>query len=312
MASAPSFDPNLFAKRPVPEEAKALLEDKNLPLLNRAVQPYTPGSTFKLATSYALLEEGYVTPATTYRCSPYIVFGGQVRRNWARSRDMGPMTVREAIAWSCDTWYYQAVAQDPLGFVDRLARRARLLGLGEATGLEVAEKTGLLPTRAWKREALGEPWYPGETLSVAIGQGAVLATPAQIARMLATIATGGNKPALHLVKAIGGVPVQPRWEKVPGRYWKVLQEGLRKTVSEGTARFVLGEFPVPTGGKTGTAETPGKRLGLEHAWYMGYGPTDGSPYPPLVVVAFFENGGEGSRVALPAVRKVMAAYWGIK
>lgn len=311
MASAPSFDPNLFAKRPVPEEAKALLEDKNLPLLNRAVQPYTPGSTFKLATSYALLEEGYVTPATTYRCSPYIVFGGQVRRNWA-SRDMGPMTVREAIAWSCNTWYYQAVAQDPLGFVDRLARLAKLLGLGEPTGLEMAEKTGLLPTRAWKREALGEPWYPGETLSVAIGQGAVLATPAQIARMLATIATGGNKPALHLVKAIGGVPVQPRWERVPGRYWKVLQEGLRKTVSEGTARFVLGEFPVPTGGKTGTAETPGKRRGLEHAWYMGYGPTDGSPYPPLVVVAFFENGGEGSRVALPAVRKVMAAYWGIK
>lgn len=83
-------------------------------------------------------------------------------------------------------------------------------------------------------------------------------------------------------------------------------------MSEGTARFVLGEFPVPTGGKTGTAETPGKRRGLEHAWYMGYGPTDGSPYPPLVVVAFFENGGEGSRVALPAVRKVMAAYWGIK
>lgn len=202
-----------------------------------------------------------MTPATTYRCSPYIVFGGQVRRNWA-SRDMGPMTVREAIAWSCNTWYYQAVAQDPLGFVDRLARRARLLGLGEATGLEVAEKTGLLPTRAWKREALGEPWYPGETLSVAIGQGAVLATPAQIARMLATIATGGNKPALHLVKAIGGVPVQPRWEKVPGRYWKVLQEGLRKTVSEGTARFVLGEFPVPTGAR----RAPPKPRGSAAAW----------------------------------------------
>ncbi|GGM91406.1 penicillin-binding protein 2 [Thermus composti] len=311
MASAPSFDPNLFAQRPVPKEVQTLLQDKDLPLLNRALQPYTPGSTFKLATSYALLEEGYVTPATTYRCSPYIVFGGQVRRNWA-SRDMGPMTVREAIAWSCNTWYYQAVAQDPLGVVDRLARRAKLLGLGEPTGLEVAEKTGLLPTREWKRKALDEPWYPGETLSVAIGQGAVLATPAQIARMLATIATGGDKPTLHLVKAIGGVPVKPQWEKVPGRYWKVLQEGLRKTVTEGTARHVLGDFPVPTGGKTGTAETPGKRRGLEHAWYMGYGPTDGSPYPPLVVVAFFENGGEGSRVALPAVRKVMEAYWKVK
>jgi penicillin-binding protein 2 len=309
MASSPSFDPNLFAQRPVPKEARALLEDRDLPLLNRAVQPYTPGSTFKLATSYALLEEGYVNPATTYRCSPYIVYGGQVRRNWA-TRDMGPMTVKEAIAWSCNTWYYQAVAQDPLGFVDRLAQRARLLGLGEATGLEVAEKEGLLPTRAWKREALGEPWYPGETLSVAIGQGAVLATPAQVARMLATLFNEGRKPRLHLVKRLGNTPVPPRLERVPGRFWGVLKEGMRKTVTQGTARHVLGDFPVPTGGKTGTAETPGKRRGLEHAWYMGYGPAEpGTPYPPLVVVAFFENGGEGSRVALPAVKKVMAAYW---
>jgi penicillin-binding protein 2 len=309
MASSPSFDPHLFAQRPVPKEARALLEDRDLPLLNRAVQPYTPGSTFKLATSYALLEEGYVNPATTYRCSPYIVYGGQVRRNWA-TRDMGPMTVKEAIAWSCNTWYYQAVAQDPLGFVDRLAQRARLLGLGEATGLEVAEKEGLLPTRAWKREAWGEPWYPGETLSVAIGQGAVLATPAQVARMLSTLFNEGRKPRLHLVKRLGNTPVPPRLERVPGRFWGVLKEGMRKTVTQGTARHVLGDFPVPTGGKTGTAETPGKRRGLEHAWYMGYGPAEpGTPYPPLVVVAFFENGGEGSRVALPAVKKVMAAYW---
>ena len=309
MASSPSFDPNLFAQRPVPKEARALLEDRDLPLLNRAVQPYTPGSTFKLATSYALLEEGYVNPATTYRCSPYIVYGGQVRRNWA-TRDMGPMTVKEAIAWSCNTWYYQAVAQDPLGFVDRLAQRARLLGLGEATGLEVAEKEGLLPTRAWKREALGEPWYPGETLSVAIGQGAVLTTPAQVARMLATLFNEGRKPRLHLVKRLGNTPVPPRLERVPGRFWGVLKEGMRKTVTQGTARHVLGDFPVPTGGKTGTAETPGKRRGLEHAWYMGYGPAEpGTSYPPLAVVAFFENGGEGSRVALPAVKKVMAAYW---
>ena len=309
MASSPSFDPNLFAQRPVPKEARALLEDRDLPLLNRAVQPYTPGSTFKLATSYALLEEGYVNPATTYRCSPYIVYGGQVRRNWA-TRDMGPMTVKEAIAWSCNTWYYQAVAQDPLGFVDRLAQRARLLGLGEATGFEVAEKEGLLPTRAWKREALGEPWYPGETLSVAIGQGPVLTTPAQVARMLSTLFNEGRKPRLHLVKRLGNTPVPPRLERVPGRFWGVLKEGMRKTVTQGTARHVLGDFPVPTGGKTGTAETPGKRRGLEHAWYMGYGPAEpGTPYPPLVVVAFFENGGEGSRVALPAVKKVMAAYW---
>ncbi|WP_117236747.1 penicillin-binding transpeptidase domain-containing protein [Thermus sediminis] len=311
MASAPSFDPHLFSRRPVPQEVQNLLRDPDLPLLNRALQAYTPGSVFKLATSYALLEEGYVNPTTAYRCSPYIVHGGQVRRNWA-SWDMGPMTAGEAIAHSCNTWYYQVAARDPLGLVDRLAARARLLGLGEATGLEVAERRGLLPTRAWKREALGEPWYPGETLSVAIGQGPVLTTPAQIARMLATIANEGKKPRLRLVKRIGDTPTAPRLDPVPGRHWRTLKAGMRETVTQGTARHVLGNFPVPTGGKTGTAETPGKRRGLEHAWYMGYGPAEpGTPYPPLVVVAFFENGGEGSRVALPAVKRVMAAYWGV-
>lgn len=312
LATAPSFDPNLLSQRPVPKEAQALFTDPDLPLLNRATQAYTPGSTFKLATSYALLEEGDASSATTYRCSPFIVHGGLVRRNWT-TRDLGPMTVREAIAWSCNTWYYQAVLKDPLGFVDQLAQRARFLGLGEETGLEVPEKTGLLPTRAWKKKALKEPWYPGETLSVAIGQGYVLATPAQIARMLATIANGGLKPRLHLVKRIGQEEVRYEPERVPGQSWKVLQEGLRLTVKEGTASFLLKDFPVPTGGKTGTAETPGKRRGLEHAWYMGYGPTEpDSPYPPLVVVAFFENGGEGSRVALPAAKKVMAAYWKVE
>lgn len=145
----------------MPREVQTLLQDPNLPLLNRAVQAYTPGSVFKLASSYALLEEGYVGPTTTFRCPAALVYGGQTRRNWARW-DMGPMRVQEAIAWSCNTWYYQAVAQDPLGVVDRLAQRARLLGLGEPTGLEIAERTGLIPTRAWKRQVLGEPWYPGK------------------------------------------------------------------------------------------------------------------------------------------------------
>ncbi|MGQ9692960.1 MAG: penicillin-binding transpeptidase domain-containing protein [Thermaceae bacterium] len=312
MATSPSFDPNLLSQRPIPKEARALFSDPDLPLFNRATQAYTPGSTFKLATSYALLEDGYATSTSTYRCTPYLLHGGLVRRNWA-ARDMGPMTVKEAIAWSCNTWYYQAVLKDPLGFVDRLAQKARLLGLGEATGIETPEKTGLLPTRAWKKEALGEPWYPGETLSLAIGQGYVLASPAQIGRMLATIATGGLKPKLHMVKRIGEEEIRYDPQKVPGRFWSVLQEGLRLTVKNGTASFVLKDFPVPTGGKTGTAETPGKRRGLEHAWYMGYGPAEGgTPYPPLVVVAFFENGGEGSRAALPAAKKVMAAYWKVE
>ena len=314
MATAPAYDPNLFTRRPAPAgEIRALQTDPALPLLNRAVQAYTPGSTFKAVTSSALLERRLVTPSTTYRCVPAITFGGQVRRNWS-PRDMGPMTVEEALAYSCNTWYYQAVIEaGPTSAIDVIAERARELGLGKETGLELAEKRGLVPDKAWKKERYGEPWYPGETLSVAIGQGAVLTTPAQIVRMLSTVATSGRQPELHLVRKVGDRLTEHPTHTVGGRYWKVLQQGLRKTVTEGTASFRMKDFPVPTAGKTGTAETPGKKAGYEHAWYMGYGPypLESGEAPPLAVVAFFENAGEGSRVALPAVKKVMAAYWDV-
>ncbi len=311
MATAPAFDPNLFGRRPRPNnKIRELFADKDRPTLNRAVNAYPPGSTYKLATSSMALETGYVSASTAYRCSPYIVFGG-IRRNWARV-DMGMMTVKEAIAQSCNTWYYQVAMQDPIGMVDKLHKRAVELGVGRPTGLEIGEQSGIVPTLQWKRQNLPRDprWWPGETLSIAIGQGYNKATPVQIARMLATIAQGGQQPELHLVRRIGNQVIQRPRTSVPGRYWKELQEGLRKTVTWGTARHVLGNFPVSTAGKTGTAQNETLTPGLEHAWYMGYGPVDpADPRPPLVVVAFFENGGEGSGVALPAARKIMAAYW---
>jgi len=313
MATAPTFDPNLFARRPTPrEEIQRLIQDPDKPLFNRAVLPYAPGSTFKLVTSSMLLEKGYATPGTIYTCTAAFTVGRFTMRNWAH-RNMGPMTVKGAIANSCNTWYFQAVWNAPPGsapLVDDIAARAKELGIGRPTGLEIPERSGFLPTRAWKRATFDEPWYPGETLSVAIGQGPVLATPAEIARMLSTIAMSGRQPELHLVKRIGDTPISPRITQVPGTHWAELQEGLRQTVTEGTASFQLKDFPVPTAGKTGTAEIPGKRMGLSHAWYMGYGPVDpNDPRPPLLVVAFFENGGEGSGVALPAAKKVMSAFW---
>ncbi len=306
MASAPAFDPNLFVRHPVEVEAiRSVIQNPAKPLLNRAVQAYPPGSTFKPVTASALLEARLIPPGQVFRCLPAIRFGGQLRRNWS-SRDLGPMDVRRAIAFSCNTWFYQAVIQaGPLRALDAIARRAGAFGLGEPTGLAIKERTGLIPTRAWKRKTFGEPWYPGETLSVAIGQGPVLASPAQLARAYAALFTG-RLPRLHLVAA------PPSARPVAGRYLGLIRQGLRMTVTEGTARFRLKDFPVPTAGKTGTAETPGKRAGYEHAWYAGFGPwpPDGK-HRPLVVVAFIENGGEGSRAALPVVKKVMAAFWGI-
>ncbi|GIW27489.1 MAG: penicillin-binding protein 2 [Meiothermus sp.] len=311
MATAPAFDPNLFGRRPRPnDKIRELFSDKDRPTLNRAVNAYPPGSTYKLVSSSMALESGYVTPNTTFRCSPYIVFGG-IRRNWARV-DMGMMTVKEAIAQSCNTWYYQVAMLDPIGMVNKLHKRALELGVGRPTGLEIGEQSGIVPSLQWKKTNLPHDprWWPGETLSIMIGQGYNKATPVQIARMLATIAQNGQQPELHLVRRIGNQELQRPITTVSGRFWKELQEGMRKTVTWGTARHVLGNFPVATAGKTGTAQNETLTPGLEHAWYMGYGPVDPTdPRPPLVVVAFFENGGEGSGVALPAARKVMAAYW---
>lgn len=310
MASVPSFDPNLFARGPVSREVTRLMNDPALPLLNRAVEPFTPGSIYKLLTSSALLESGTVAPTTTYPCPTGIGYGGRWWRNWA-TRHYGTIDIRGAIALSCNTWYYQAVINaDTRNMVDVIHDRAVSLGFAQPTGLEIAENTGLLPSQKWKQDNFNEPWYPGETLSVVIGQGATLATPAQISRFVATIANGGTQPKLYLVAEADGKITNPVLRQIPGEHWRVIQEGMRKTVVEGTSRHHLGNFPVPTAGKTGTAQTPGKAAGYEHAWYVGYGPTEpGITDKRLVVVAFFQNGGEGSLVALPAVRKVMETYW---
>ncbi|MDX2005265.1 MAG: penicillin-binding transpeptidase domain-containing protein [Meiothermus sp.] len=320
MATNPGFDPNLFGRRPRPsEQLAALFRDKNRPTLNRAISAFPPGSTYKLSSSSMFLEQGYVTTGTAYRCSSAIPFGGRLFRNWFRG-DMGMFTVEEAIAQSCNTWYYQVAKTDPFGIPDKLHSRSLQLGLGRATGLEISESEGLIPTIAWKRQAVRRDpkWYAGETLSLVIGQGYNLTTPAQIARMLTTIANGGRQPSLHLVRQIGVLEVNHSITQVSGRHWAELQQGMRRTVNWGTSRHVLGpdKFPVPTAGKTGTAQNEGG-FGREHSWYMGYGPVNDAGQfvggrPPLVVVAFFENGTEGSGVALPATRKVMAAYWGVE
>jgi penicillin-binding protein 2 len=320
MATNPSFDPNLFGRRPRPsEQISALFRDKNRPTLNRAVSAFPPGSTYKLSTSSMFLEQGYVTTGTAYRCSSAIPYGGRLFRNWFRG-DMGMFTVEEAVAQSCNTWYYQVATRDPFGIPDKLERRSVQLGMGRPTGLEISESEGLIPTIEWKRQNVRRDpkWYAGETLSLVIGQSYNLTTPAQIARMLTTIANSGKQPNLHLVRQVGILQVNPNFTQVPGNHWAELQQGMRRTVTWGTSKHVLGpaKFPVPTAGKTGTAQNEGG-FGREHGWYMGYGPVDeagriSGSRPPLVVVAFFENGTEGSGVALPAARKVMAAYWGVE
>ncbi len=308
-AVGPKYDPNWFSVKPTAKEGvKAQLDTKYQPMFNRMVNVWYPGSTFKLVTASMLLENGFGN--RSFQCYSSWFYGGRPWRNWNRDRNMGVMDARAAIANSCNTWYYQsAVSYGSERFVNDIAERAKDFGFGQSSGIELlGEKFDEVPTVAFEKAS--KTWDNGVPLNYSIGQ-RLRASPLQIARMLATIVNNGKRPELTVIKAIDNKLVPPKpMTQISGKYWSLLKEGMLMTTRIGTAKEVLGAnvFPIVTGGKTGTAQTSQGR-NRDHAWYMGYGPFEN---PNLVVVAFFENGVEGSGVALPAVKKVMAAYWNIK
>lgn len=317
LATAPTLNPNWFSMSPRPPQLVAALRGDSGSLVNRAVQAYPPGSVFKPTSTNAFIEK---YGNRTYVCVPGINFGGYYKKNWSRY-NMGPMDDRGAIAQSCNTWYYQAaldVGTDDFGNV--VAKRARELGYGKPTGIELlGERSGLVTSpEEYKKDNM--TWYPGFSLNFGIGQGDLTATPTQVAYSLTTLINKGKQRPLTILRKVGGHVQAPKAvNQLSGqaKNWQTILEGMQATVQYGTATTLLGgnRFAVPTGGKTGTAQA-GRHpkaprslgtAGYEHSWYEGYGPINN---PQIAVVAFFEHGGEGSDVALPATKKVMAAYWG--
>ena len=318
MASVPSFDQNLFTRRPIDQEVvEPILQDReSLPLSNRAVEAYAPASTFKVVTSSALLEYGYVGPNTRFPCSTQFSLAGITWENWA-TNDRGLYSIREAIADSCNTYFWYAVASTPgalrgwAPFIEDLVLRARELGYGEVVDVGLGEeKEGRIPDLAWAREQYRYGWLPGFTFNTVIGQGDVLATPLQVARLVATVAMSGRQFAPHLVAKVGDRVIPPESRQIPGRYWDTLREGMRMMFTDFPMQALLGPgvFPVDVAGKTGTAQTP-RGEDYTHAWFMGYGPVDD---PELAVVVFIEHGGSSSRVSVPVARDFMAAFWGVE
>lgn len=318
MASSPSFDQNLFTKRPIESQTiDPVLRDKeNVPLSNRAVQAYAPASTFKVVAGSALLEHGYVGPNTVFPCSPRLLLGGRTWENWA-AYHKGGYTVREALADSCNTYFWHAAASTPEvlngwgPFIEDLVDRAYQLGFGKPVGLGLdEEKAGRIPDRVWADQNYEYGWVPGFTLNTMIGQGDLLATPIQVVQMMATIAMDGWNVTPQLVFKVGERRIPAEAKVIPGRYWGTLQEGMRMMFTDYPARDLMGPkvFPISVAGKTGTAETS-KGSDYTHAWFTGYGPIDD---PDLALVVFIEHGGSGSRVAVPVARDFMTSYWGIE
>lgn len=329
LASAPRFAPALFTSEIPRDVWSALVDPKANRLSNRAVQgAFAPGSVFKIFVAAAALAEGVVSPSEKIWCPGYLKFGKRTFKCHKHSGH-GSVNLYDAMTQSCDVYFY-TVGQR-LG-VDRIHHYAQeLFGLGELT--EVAgreENKGIVPSTKWKeayfKREEDKKWYPGETLSVAIGQGAVTTTPVQIARSLAAVVNGGKVLKPRLVKRITAAdgrvlfdaPAGPevvRSIELEPEVVERLKAAMVGVVADkrGTGRRAAlpEKFGIGVGGKTGTAQVASRESGIQeedHAWFAGYAPSDN---PQIVAVALIENGGHGGVAAAPAVRKVLAVYFGV-
>lgn len=314
MVSSPSYNPNLFARRLQGHEWKALLEAPYHPLQNRALQnTYSPGSTFKIVMATAGLTEGVVDEHSTVHCTGARSFYGRSFRCWKKGGH-GTVDAHRALKLSCDVYFY--LLGQKLG-VERIARYSRIFGLGSPTGIEISgEKSGLVPDSAWSEKVRGHKWYPGETISVAIGQGPVLMTPLQMATMTAMVANGGYRVVPHFVK--GQPTADPEHVPLDSDALRIVREGLWAVVNEpgGTAYHSARVEGADMAGKTGTvqviaqaARTDAKALPFkyrDHAWFTSFAPLEN---PRLVVVVFAEHGGSGSRAAAPIAQALHAKFF---
>ena len=323
MVSRPSFDPNLFNQGIPASEWERLSKDPFRPMENKPIAgQYPPGSTYKLIVAAAALQEGLITPDTAFTCPGYYTYGNRTYRCWQK-KGHGHISLHRAIVSSCDVYFYNVGRI--LG-VDKLAEYARAFGLGEVSGIDIlGEKAGNIPTRAWKLKRFREPWQPGETISISIGQGYVTLTPLQLLNAYCAIANGGTlyKPRFikkietidrKLIKEFG--PEVRRTLPISKENIELLRKALWGVCNEpGGTAHACQRKEADVSGKTGTAQVVGMkddRKGpsgykfQDHALFVAYAPVEN---PEIAVVVVVEHGGHGGSAAAPVARKVIDAYF---
>jgi penicillin-binding protein 2 len=322
LASTPAFDPNVFARGIKGNEWNALITDRLRPLSNRATQgQFPPGSTFKVVMFIAGLEEGVVDPNASISDPGFFQFGNRAFRDWKQGGH-GAVNLHRSLVESCDTYYYQLGAK--LG-VDKIAKWARAFGLGEKTGIALDdERNGTIPDSAWKMKRYRQPWYPGETLSVAIGQGYVTVTPLQMANMMAAVANGGKlyRPRLvSKVESVDGTSVREfgpeliRTIDIKPDTLNRVHAALADVVKVGTGGMAKSPI-VEVAGKTGTAQVVEMKGGYvkteqlshfarDHAWFVSYAPVQS---PQVAIAVLVEHGGHGGDAAAPMAKKVYEKF----
>jgi penicillin-binding protein 2 len=331
LVSRPGFDPNSFARGLTRAEFRALNENPDQPLFNRALRgTYPPGSTIKPVVALAGLTYGITEPLEPHYCAGFFSLPGSRHRfrDW-RPRGHGAIDLRGAIAQSCDTYFYEMASR--MGVV-RLHDFLAEFGLGEPTGIDIGgEKSGILPSPDWKRKAFrkraDQVWFPGETVIFGIGQGYMTSTPLQLAHMTAILATRGRNFRPRLVRALRD-PATGRITELPIRAlpmpdagkpedWELVVDGMLAVMEGGTATRSAAGAPYRIAGKTGTAQVftvaqnerydesrINERL-RDHAWFVAFAPAEA---PQIAIAVIVENGRSGSGTAAPIARTVMDAY----
>jgi len=302
MASWPTFDPNIFTRK-VSQEEWDRLQGPEKPFLNRAVQGYPVGSTFKIVTAIAGIESGKFSPDSTLGTSSSITIGGITFNE--HSGGYGVIGFRDALAYSSNTFFYQVgMAAGP----EEMAKWAKAMGIGgtinlDLLGLESANH-GQVPIPAEKNEMYGEDWYVGDTVTMAIGQGLVLCTPLELAVMVSTVANNGWRVQPHLLASQTNTPITQKIQTgIKPATLNVVRQGLIDVVKKGTGkRMNDGTIPL-SAGKTGTVEMPGHP---DNSMYVGFAPAD---KPEVAIAVIVEGGGFGSVSAAPIAQEVFRTYF---
>lgn len=315
LVSSPTFDNNLFVKGGTADRYDELLHDARTPLFNRAIAgQYPPGSTVKPLLAAAGLEEKVITASTTVLSSGGITLGQWSFPDW-KIGGHGLTDVRRAIAWSVNTFFYTLGGGTDtfsgLG-LDRMLEYLHLFGLGSKSGIDLpGEASGFLPSRQWKEATKREKWFIGDTYHLAIGQGDILVTPLQMAVATAVIANNGTLFRPQLVHAIGGasnpIATEPKVERsdlVSQANARIVREGMRQAVLDGSATAVQSGVPAAVAAKTGTAQYGSKNE--THAWFTAFAPYDD---PRIALAVVVEGGGEGAFSALPIARDILTRFF---
>ncbi len=323
LVSTPLYNPNIFTSYFSRKEWKSLINNEGKPLMNKAIKGlYSPGSIFKLVVGLAGLEEGLITDKTIVNCYGYKEIYNKIFHCW-KSTGHGPMNLASAIEQSCDVYFYSLGKSLK---IDAIEYYGKIMGLGEKTGIDiVGEKKGLVPSREWKKKTYNLIWFPGETISVAIGQGPVLVTPIQIAQLFSIIANRGYYITPHLLKYYvkQGKKIFPKYKrkKVPikkDNFEKIIK-GMWLVVNgeHGTGKLAKIQG-IDVCGKTSTVQVIGKetlktkvknkkeRRWNNHAWFGAFAPRND---PEIVVVVMIEHSGGGGEIAAPIAGEIIKMYF---